>query len=160
AGAQLAIVDVSGQGKVTAVGKPRIFQSISVSPDTKHFLVATIHRPYSYLLPASDFPRLVEVWDTSGQSLYKVEDCPLADTVPIGGVRTGRRNYQWDPNEPSTLAWIEALDGGNPNTKARYRDRIATLKAPFSGQPVELYKTVHRFSGLQWLEKDHGALIS
>jgi dipeptidyl aminopeptidase/acylaminoacyl peptidase len=160
AGAQLAIVDTTGQGKVTPVGKPRIYQSISVAPDTKHILVATIHRPYSYLLPASDFPRLVEVWDRSGQVIYKVEDSPLADRVPIAGVRTGRRNYQWTPNEPATLAWIEALDGGNPNTKAPYRDRIMTLKAPFSGQPSELYKTVHRFSGLQWLEKDRAVLIS
>jgi dipeptidyl aminopeptidase/acylaminoacyl peptidase len=160
AGAQLALVDVNGQGKVTPVGKPHIFQSVSIAPDAKHILVATLHRPYSYLLPASDFPRLVEVWDTLGQVLYKVEDSPLSDKVPIAGVRTGRRNYQWDPNEPATLAWVEALDGGNPNTKAPYRDRILTLKAPFTGQPAELHKTVHRFSGLQWLEKDRMVLIS
>src|SRR5262245_28406264 len=160
ASSQLSIVDVTDQGKVTLIGKPRIFQGISVATDAKHLLVASLHRPYSYLLPASDFPRLVEVWDISGPVLYKVEDSPLADKVPIAGVRTGRRNYQWDPNEPSTLAWVEALDGGNPNTKAPNRDRILTLKAPFAGQPVELYKTVHRFSGLQWLATDRTVLIS
>ena len=157
---QLAIVDVNVQGKVTSVGKPHIFQSASVAPDAKHILVATLHRPYSYLLPASDFPRLVEVWDTAGQVAYRLEDAPLADKVPIGGVRTGRRNFQWDPNEPATLVWAEALDDGNPNQKVAYRDRIMTLEAPFSVQPSELYKTVHRFSGLAWLEKDRMALIS
>ena len=157
---QLATVDLTGQGKVTPVGKPHIFQSVSAAPDTKKILVATLRRPYSYLLPASDFPRLVEVWDMAGQVIYKLEDAPLADKVPIGGVRTGRRNFQWDPNEPATLVWTEALDEGNPNKKVPYRDRIMTFKAPFSGQASELYKTVHRLSGLAWLEKDRMALIS
>src|SRR2546426_4298804 len=157
---QLATVNVTAQGKVTPIGKPHIFQSASVAPDAKHILVATVHRPFSYLLPASDFPRLVEVWDMAGQVLYKLEDAPLADKVPIGGVRTGRRNYQWDPNQDATLLWIEALDDGNPNKKVPYRDRIMTLKAPFSGQPSELYRMAHRFSGLAWLEKDRMALIS
>ena len=160
AASQLAMVDVNGAGKVTPIGTPHLFQSVSAAPGAKHLLVATLHRPYSYLLPASDFPRLVEVWDTAGKVLYKLEDAPLADRVPIGGVRTGRRNFQWDPNEPATLVWAEALDDGNPNKKVAYRDRIMTLKAPFSGQPSELYKTVHRFSGLAWLEKDRMALIS
>src|SRR5262245_2724631 len=157
---QLAVVDATAQGKITPVGKPRIFQSASIAPDAKHVLVATIHRPYSYLLPASEFPRLVEVWDMAGQALYKLEDAPLADKIPIGGVRTGRRNFQWDPNESATLVWVEALDGGNPNNKVAHRDKIMTLKAPFSGPPIEIYETVHRFSGLAWLEKDRMALIS
>jgi dipeptidyl aminopeptidase/acylaminoacyl peptidase len=160
ASSQLAVVDVTGIGKITPIGKPHIFQSVSVAPDTKHLLVAALHRPYSYLLPAADFPRLIEVWNTSGQVVYKLEDAPLADKVPIGGVRTGRRNYQWDPNEPATLVWVEALDDGNPNKKAPYRDRIMTLKAPFNTPPSELHKTVHRFAGLVWLEKDRAALVS
>jgi dipeptidyl aminopeptidase/acylaminoacyl peptidase len=160
ASSQLATVDLSGQGKITPVGKPHIFQSVSIAPDTKHILVATLHRPYSYVLPASDFPRLVEVWDMAGQVIYKLEDAPLADKVPIGGVRTGPRNFQWDPNDPATLVWAEALDEGNPNKKVPYRDRLMTFTAPFSGQPSELRKTVHRLSGLAWLEKDRMALIS
>jgi len=160
ASSQLALVDLNGTGKVSPIGKPRIFQSVSVAPDTKHILVATLHRPYSYLLPASDFPRLVEVWDMTGGVAYKLEDSPLNDKVPIGGVRTGRRNFQWDPNEPATLVWVEALDEGNPNKKVPYRDRILTLKAPFNATPGELYKTVHRFAGLAWLEKDRTALIT
>src|SRR5262249_12266371 len=135
-------------------------QSISVAPDAKHILVATLHRPYSYLLPASDFPRLVEAWDISGQVLYKLEDTPLNDRVPIGGVRTGRRNSQWLPNEAATLVWAEAVEDGDSNKKVDHRDRIMTLKAPFSGQPSELFRTVHRLSALAWLDRDRMALIS
>src|SRR5262249_22609320 len=114
----------------------------------------------SYLLPASDFPRLVEVWDTTGRVLYKLEDAPLADKVPIGGVRTGRRNFQWNTNEPARLVWAEALDDGDPKKKVAYRDRSMMLKAPVAGQRMELHKTIHRFSGLAWLEKEPVALIS
>jgi dipeptidyl aminopeptidase/acylaminoacyl peptidase len=157
--AQLALVDVT-TGKAASIGKPHIFQSVSIAPDARHLLVASIHRPYSYLLPASDFPRLVEVWDTAGQIAHKLADLPIADRVPIAGVRTGPRSYQWYPSEPATLVWVEAQDEGNPAKKVPYRDRVLILKAPFAAGPSELYKSVNRFSGLAWLEKDRTALVS
>jgi dipeptidyl aminopeptidase/acylaminoacyl peptidase len=155
---QLGLVDIV-TGKVTLVGKPRMLQSITVSPDAKHLLVASIHRPFSYQFPASDFPRLVEVWDLTGQVQYKLEDLPLART-PIGGVRSGPRNYQWYPNDPATLVWTEALDEGNPTKKVPFRDQLLALKAPFSGQPLEMYKTVNRLSGLSWLDKGRSMLVT
>ncbi len=150
---QLALINTA-TGRVAPLGKPAIFGSIEPSPDGKHILVATIHRPYSYLLSAGSFPRLVEVWDRAGKSVYKLADLPLADQVPIEGVPTGPRNYNWRPTEPATLVWVEALDGGNTRKKASLRDVAKTLKAPFTGQPVELVKTEHRYAGLTWGEKD------
>ncbi|HEY8462300.1 MAG TPA: prolyl oligopeptidase family serine peptidase [Blastocatellia bacterium] len=150
---QLAFVDVA-TGRVTPFGKPAIFGSVEPAPDGNHFLIATIHRPYSYLLPAGSFPRLIEVWDRSGKSVYKLADLPLADQVPIAGVPTGPRNYNWRPTEPATLVWVEALDGGDARKKASPRDVVKTLKAPFSGSPVELIKTERRFAGMTWGEKD------
>ncbi len=155
---QLALIN-SATGQVTPLGKPAIFGSVEPAPDGKHFLVATIHRPYSYLLTAGSFPRLVEVWDRSGRSVYKLADLPLADQVPIGGVPTGPRNYNWRPTEPATLVWVEALDGGDTRKKASPRDVVKTLKAPFTGPPVELIKTEHRFAGMTWGEKD-GLLLA
>src|SRR5215831_16136240 len=73
---QLALIN-SATGRVTPLGKPAIFGSVEPAPDGNHFLVATIHRPYSYLLSAGSFPRLVEVWDRSGKSVYKLADLPL-----------------------------------------------------------------------------------
>jgi dipeptidyl aminopeptidase/acylaminoacyl peptidase len=150
---QLALIN-SATGRVTPFGKPAIFGSVEPAPDGNHFLVATIHRPYSYLLSAGSFPRLVEVWDHSGKSVYKLADLPLADQVPIAGVPTGPRNYNWRPTEPATLVWVEALDGGDTRKKASPRDVVKTLKAPFTGPSVELTKTEHRFAGLTWGEKD------
>jgi dipeptidyl aminopeptidase/acylaminoacyl peptidase len=157
---QLAFVD-SNTDKVMLVGKPAIFANADVSADGKFLIVSTLHRPYSYLHPASQFPRLIEIWDSSGKVIHRVADLPLADRVPIGGVRTGPRLIQWQPLEPSTLVWVEALDDGNPAKRVPSRDRIMTLKAPFaSSAAVELFKTEQRTSRIGWIEKDRLALIT
>jgi dipeptidyl aminopeptidase/acylaminoacyl peptidase len=155
---QLALINAV-TGAVTLVGKPAIFGTSEPSPDGNHFLVATIHRPYSYLLAAGSFPREVEVWDRSGKVIHKLASLPLQDQIPIEGVPTGPRNYNWRPTEPATLVWVEALDGGDTRKKASPRDVVKTLKAPFNGQPVEVTKTEHRFGGLTWGEKDGLVLV-
>jgi dipeptidyl aminopeptidase/acylaminoacyl peptidase len=150
---QLALVD-SASGRATPIGKPAIFQSIDPAPDGRNILVTRLQKPFSYLFPDSSFPKEVEVWDTKGKLVYKVASLPLADQVPIDGVITGPRSVRWRPDEPATLVWVRALDDGDPKKKAPYRDRILMLKAPFAGQPAELYKTEQRFSGMFWGEKD------
>ena len=156
---QLAFVDAA-TSKTTLLGKPAMFQSVDVSPDGKYLLVSTIHRPFSYTRPAGSFPRLTEIWDNTGKVVHKVADLPLADNVPIGGVRVGPRNLQWQPKEPNTLVWVDALDKGDPDAKVPSRDQVLMLKAPFGGTPTELFKTEHRLSGLSWIEKDNIVLIS
>jgi dipeptidyl aminopeptidase/acylaminoacyl peptidase len=150
---QMAFVDTAS-GRVTPFGRPAIYSGADVSPDGKHLIVTTVHRPFSYLHPAGSFPRLVEIWDTTAKVEYKLADFPLADTVPIGGVRTGPRNFAWQPTAPATLVWVEALDQGNPKNKVPHRDRIVSLSAPFTAQPTEMHKTEHRFAGLTWVETD------
>ena len=154
---QLAFVDAAS-GSVTRIGKPAIFQSVDISPDGRYLLVASVHRPFSYLHPAGQFPRLIEVWNSAGNPVHKLADQPLAE-IPIGGVRKGPRNYQWQPSEPATLVWTEALDDGSPTRKVPHRDRLVALKAPFSGNPSEIFKTQHRLTGFEWLEKDRMFLV-
>jgi dipeptidyl aminopeptidase/acylaminoacyl peptidase len=148
---QLAYLDTAS-GKVTPIEKPRIYNLVRVSPDQNHLLTSRIHRPYSYQLPATAFPQAVEVWDRDARTMeYRVADLPLSDRVPLGGVRTGPRGYQWLPSKPATLAWAEALDKGDPKAKVPYRERIMTLAAPFSGQPAEAAKIEERLRGMQML---------
>ena len=164
--AQLALVK---NGAVTPVGKPAIFSRIDPSPDGKHLLVVRIQHPYSYIMPESDFPREVEIWDLSGKVEHKIASLPLADHVPIEGVLTGPRDYQWVPSQPATLVWAEALDGGDPKTKAEFRDKLMLLRAPFTDQPQELAKFEQRFvpagggfggfgrgSAIEWTENGLG----
>ena len=143
---QLALVD-SASGRPTPFGQSAIFQGLSVAPDGKHLLVTRAHRPFSYLFPDQAFPKDIEVWDTKGKVVYKVASLPLADQVPIEGVITGPRQVRWRPNEPATLVWVKALDGGDPKKKVPHRDSVVSIKAPFTGQPAEWFKTEHRFSG-------------
>ncbi|HEY6803210.1 MAG TPA: prolyl oligopeptidase family serine peptidase [Pyrinomonadaceae bacterium] len=156
---QLALVDISS-AHVTPVGRPAMFQSVDVAPDGLHLLVTKIHRPFSYLFTDSSFPKDIEVWDTKGHVDYKVASLPLADQVPIDGVITGPRTIRWRPTEPATLIWVKALDDGNPKNKVDFRDSVLMLKAPFTAQPTEVFKTEQRFAGLTFGEKDGMALIS
>jgi dipeptidyl aminopeptidase/acylaminoacyl peptidase len=140
--AQLALVK---NGVVTPVGKPGIFARVEPSPDGKHLLVSRLQRPYSYILPESEFPREVEVWNLAGKVEYKVASLPLEDHVPIEGVPLGPRDYQWVPTQPATLVWADALDGGDPKAKAPFRDEVMMLSAPFTDDPQELVKLEQRF---------------
>lgn len=149
---QLALIDLSG--KVREIGAPAIFDSAELSPDGKYFLVSRIQRPFSYLFPSFRFPKKYEIWDTSGKLVKHLLDTPLLDNLPVQGVQTGPRGYSWIPTEPATLIWAEALDGGDPRTKAEHRDKLMTLAAPFAGNANELLKTQHRFQGRTFGERD------
>jgi dipeptidyl aminopeptidase/acylaminoacyl peptidase len=157
--AQLALVDVAG-GTVSPLGAPALYAALTPAPDGQHILVERVHRPYSYLTTNDRFPREVEVWDRAGNAVHLVASVPLADAVPIWGVRTGPRSFEWRPTEPATLVWAEALDGGNWKTKVPHRDRIMTQKAPFDAAPVEVFELEQRFAGLWWGEKNSLALVA
>jgi dipeptidyl aminopeptidase/acylaminoacyl peptidase len=156
--ARLALID-SQSGNARAVGDPAVFGTVQVSPDGNHVLVAREHRPYSYQLPSFAFPKEVEIWDRQGKVEFKVASLPLADQVPIDGVPTGPRAYEWRPTEPATLLWVEALDGGDPKKKVAHRDKVLMLASPFQGQPSEVAQTEHRFAGIQWGENRDTALL-
>ena len=156
--AQLAVVD-QATAKVTNVGKPGIFSTADASPDGKHFLVARIHRPYSYLYGQQAFPKDVEVWDATGKLEHKVASIPLADNRPLETVETGPRNWQWHPLDPATLLWVEALDNGESRKPAKERDKVLKLAAPFTGSPVEVVRTEQRFGGIQWTESGKYAVL-
>lgn len=156
AASQLALIGLDGKAKY--VGSPAIFDDATFSPDGRYVLVSRVVRPYSYLYPSSRFPKKVEIWDSTGKVVQSLPDQPLLDNIVSGGVQTGPRGYSWIPIEGSTLSWTEALDGGNPKTKAAYRDKVMTLAAPFNGTANELLRTEHRFQGRSFGEKD-GVMI-
>ncbi|MEO5858294.1 MAG: prolyl oligopeptidase family serine peptidase [Pyrinomonadaceae bacterium] len=149
---QFALIDLNG--KVREIGSPAIIDNAEVSPDGKFILVSRIQRPFSYLFPSFRFPKKYEIWDTSGKLVKQLLETPLIDNLPVQGVQTGPRGYSWIPTEGATLIWTEALDGGDPKTKAEYRDKLMTLTAPFAGNANELLKTQNRFQGRSFGERD------
>ncbi len=142
---QPAIVTIDGN--ISTFGKPAIYDELNFSPDGKYVLTARVERPFSYLFPYSYFPHKVEVWDRTGNLVYKVADIPLQDKLPVGGVPTGRRSVRWIPTESSTLMWVEALDGGNPKNKVEKRDRLMTFRVPTRMAPRPLLELENRYSG-------------
>ena len=155
---QLAVIDIE-RGTVISLGSPAIFETANPAPDGQHVLVERIHRPYSYIVPAEIFPRDVEVWDLSGRLVYKVANPPLQENVPIGGVPTGPRDFEWHPNKPATLVWVEALDDGDPKKKVKERDRVMWIHFPFTGEPIELARTEKRFAGIAFGERGDFAIL-
>ena len=155
AASQLAFVDVA-TGAITPVGKPRNYESVDAAPDGRHILVTAIHKPYSYVTTYDRFPQEVEVWDTADRSqvaIHNIASIPLADRVPINGVRLGPRDFSWRATAPATLVYAEALDGGDWNNNVPARDKVMLQQAPFSAPPVEIMKTEQRYVGFDWSEK-------
>lgn len=155
---QLALVDFA-TGKVAALGKPAAFTNLQPAPGGQHLLVTSLHRPFSYLTTYGRFPSEVEVWSPTGAVLHKVASLPLVDAVPIGGVPTGPREFEWRPTEPAALVWAEALDAGDWKVQVPDRDKVMTAKAPFQGEPVELTRTAARCVGFWWGERANLAFL-
>jgi dipeptidyl aminopeptidase/acylaminoacyl peptidase len=140
-------------GTKTAFGKPAVYAGMQPSTDGKFLAVTRVKRPYSYVAPAYLFPRDVELWDRSGKMVRALADVPMGDRMPITGVFAGPRSFSWHPIEPATLYWVEALDKGDLANKVPHRDRLLSMKAPFSGEPAEVAKVEWRYGGLRFTEK-------
>ena len=148
---QLALVSAA-TGAARPIGAPHVFLSAEPSPQGQHVLLEYVHKPYSYLLSATSFPREAEVWDLTGKLIKRTASLPMADRVPIDGVRTGPRSISWIPASPHSLHWVEALDGGNPKEKVPHRDKIMQWAFPFNGEPQQLALVQERIRGLSFGE--------
>ena len=129
-----------------------MYGSISFSPDGAYVMVNTIEKPFSYLVPYYRFPSTTTIYTKDASKVETVLEVPLIEDLPKGfmATRTGRRSMNWRGDMPSTLVFVEALDGGDPETEVESRDEVFQLDAPFNGTPVSLLKTLNRYSNIQW----------
>ncbi|MGH7568996.1 MAG: S9 family peptidase [Gemmatimonadales bacterium] len=146
---QLVLVDAA-TGATTPLGAPAIFDRVDPAPSGEFLFVSRTVRPYSYLVPAGLFPKQLEVWNLKAEVVREIAKLPLAENIPVRGVRAGPRAVAWQPGAPATLVWAEALDGGDPRTKIAFQDHVVRLSAPFAGEPVELAKLSKRYAGVAW----------
>ncbi len=140
------------KGQSTTLGKAGMYSGFGSSPDGNWILVTTLQRPFSFLLPWSSFPQNISVWNRDGNLAHSVIDIPLAENIPIEGVRTGPRSIRWSASAPATLLWYEALDGGDPRVKVDHRDELWAWSAPFETDPQSLFKVEHRAMGLTFFQ--------
>lgn len=143
---ELLIIDPK-TGKKEVIGKPDIYTSASFSPDGKYLLIEKLVGPWSHEVAFWRFATEIEVWNLKGEKVTTIASLPLADAVPVHGVRTGPRSVSWRATAPHTLFWVEALDGGDPVAEVDHRDKLMSLEAPFDKEPKEVFKAEHRIVG-------------
>jgi len=158
---QSDVLQVSVDGDVSDFGLSGMVSSMRPSPDGEYVLTQVGHRPYSYLVPYYRFPNRIDVRTASGEVVRDIADLPLMEEVPtgFGSTTTGVRSISWRGDADATLAWVEALDGGDANVEADYRDELFQLAAPFDGDAVTLATLPLRYQGIRWSDTGF-ALVS
>ncbi len=153
---QLIFTDLTKEVKI---GEPAIYRSFSTSPDQKYLLLQTIDKPFSYTVTAYEFPHTAFVTDLTGKLVRKIAVNPSAEGVPIGFDDSPDfpRNFSWRNDEPATVTYIKALDGGLGKSKSEWRDALMAIRITGSDNEIpatELFKTTMRFKGVNWGNKN------
>lgn len=143
---------VNMNGSSSLWKEKRLYAGEYFSPDGKYILLSTIEKPFSYLVQLNRFPSKSTVYDVNGKLIKEVNSVPLTEVLPKGfmATRAGKRELSWRSDKPATLYYVEALDGGNPETKADFRDEVFQWEAPFSNAATSLLKVQQRFSWIEW----------
>lgn len=136
--------------------KAGMYGEVSVSPGGEYVMVQEYQRPFSYLVTYRRFGHSVDVYNMDAKLAKTIVSVPLIEDLPQGfmAVRTGPRDVQWRDDQPNTIVYAEALDGGDPEADVTHRDKLMQLTAPFTGAPSELLKTEDRFYQFIWKDDD------
>lgn len=155
------LYQVETSGKKNLWKEAGMYVGEAFSPDGTFLLLTTLTHPFSYVVPYYSFPNETELYSADGRFLLNFSRQPLLDKLPVGFMATfeGKRNIHWRADKPATLAWVEALDKGDPEVDVPYRDALFQLDAPFTGQPLSLMKMNNRFAGILW-GNDRYAVVS
>lgn len=139
-------------GIETLVGKPCLLASFSTSPDKKYLLQRIIKKPFSYLVTAYGFPATIAITDLKGAVVKIVAELPSSEGTPSGNDNTQNvpRLFDWRDDEAATITWAMPLDSGLIKNKMEYHDAVFSLSAPFTGNPIQLFKTQMRYAGTSW----------
>jgi dipeptidyl aminopeptidase/acylaminoacyl peptidase len=103
-------------------------------------------------VPAQGFPSTVAITDMNGKLVKQLADLPSAETAPGGNdnVQYVPRGFDWRDDEAATVTWCMPLDSGFIKRNVDHHDVVVELKAPFTGESKELFKTKMRFRNITW----------
>ena len=158
---QLALIDVKSKA-VTKIGQPALITAVDAAPSGQYFRVTTQLKPYSYLVPVSNFGTVEQVWDVSGKVLAEVSRSPLREGVSSAGDSTvfggrggagsdtAKRNVEWNPVAPG-LIYLQAEAapangrgaqgagrGAGRGGQAQRKDRLYQWSAPFGANDAKV----------------------
>jgi dipeptidyl aminopeptidase/acylaminoacyl peptidase len=148
---QLAAINTA-TGARTPIGRPAIFGPVTPSPSGQHLLVTRLRKPFSHLIPINGFAQNTEIWTRGGEVAKVLVEAPSREGVPLTGVEPWPRNFQWRADQPATVVWAEALDGGDLKNNVPFRDAVSSLAAPFTAQATPISKTEWRFGGIAYTD--------
>ncbi|MFM7671751.1 MAG: alpha/beta hydrolase family protein [Bacteroidota bacterium] len=148
----LAQLTKNVNGVETKIGQPAIYTSVAVSPDKNYLMVRTLRKPFSYVVPAQQFPSTVGITDLNGKLVKVLAELPSGEGSPAGfdNVQDVARGFDWRDDAPATAIWCKPLDSGLIKAKVDYHDAVYGLAAPFTGEAKELFKTNWRFRNISW----------
>ncbi len=149
---QLIYTDFTTERKI---GEPAIYRSFQISPDNNSLLLQTIDKPFSYTVPMNEFPHSITVTDMNGMLIRKLAVNPSTEGVPIGFDDSPDfpRSFSWRNDEPATVTYVKALDGGLGKSKSKWRDAMMAIRISPSDKEAkakELFKTTMRLQGVTW----------
>jgi dipeptidyl aminopeptidase/acylaminoacyl peptidase len=167
---QVAAIDVTTRA-VRKIGAPLMVRELDPSPDGKYLRVTRMTKPFSYVVPVSNFGSTQEIWDADGKVLAMVREDPLnlgvdtarAVTAPgaggVGPAASGKRELTWRPDHlgltylEQELAPARSDSAATPNDSTRRRkDRVMHWAPPFGPSDAKvLYESdtriaTHRYS--------------
>jgi len=162
---QLARINVRN-GRITPIGDPAMIRSVNASPDGQLFRVSLLERPFSYIVPVSNFGNTEQVWDAQGRSLTQLASQPLREGISAnagggnagGGAQPQRRSVSWRPDGPGlTFMRRDRATGqgqqGQGQEGGPRMDRFYNWLPPFTDESVELvYETENEINAVRYSE--------
>jgi dipeptidyl aminopeptidase/acylaminoacyl peptidase len=128
---QLAVIDVKSKA-IKKIGAPALITALDASPDGQYFRVTLQSKPYSHLVPVSNFGTVEQLWDDNGKVIAQLAKRAMSEgernasdsarAAGGGGGRggaaadTGKRDLAWNPTGPG-LVYLEGEAGGGANAE-------------------------------------------
>ena len=171
---QLTILDVPRRNE-RRIGEPAMIRGIDASPDGAFAAVTTMQKPFSYIVPTSQFGSVEEVWSLEdGSVLALLSEQELRDGAPDDTTDTTddtdpeKRNIAWrpdgmglsylqlEPREPGDTADQadeEEAEEGPSRGGSRRPDRVFQWLPPFDTNSMTvIYENNRRLSNVRYSE--------
>lgn len=165
---QLALINV-GNRRVQKIGDPGMLQRLDMAPDGQYMRVTTMQKPFSYIVPVSNFGSVEEIWDIEGNVLIELDKRELrtgtsGDQDRDGDRDADKRNLAWrpdgegmsflqlEPRERKQRGEEEAEELAEEDEEEEPRkDRVMQWLAPFDSLSVKvIYEQEDRMGSVSY----------
>lgn len=134
------LVELAPGRRPRPLGPPRMYESISLSPDGRHVLATIVEKPFSFITSHQGFPRRTLVLDrATGAELATVDRRALREASPARGGRDaqpGRRLLAWRP-DGAGLSFVQRGRGAGEDRP----DQVMLLAAPYDTAGAQVVAT-------------------